>query len=310
MRAAHTVAEVRDAEAPLLASLPPGALMQRAVHGLLSHAVGFLGRRVYGRRVVVLAGGGDNGGDALWAGAKLAVRGARVDALAPGQTHPAGTAALLAAGGRLHRVVAPGEAVPPTGASEPKVLADDQVARLLAGADLVLDGLLGIGGRGGLRAAHARLAQLAPTARTIAVDVPSGVDADTGAVAGPAVQAAKTVTFGTYKRGLLLGPGATHAGELALVGIGLDLPAPDLTALDDGDVAALLPVPEPEDSKYTRGVLGLVGGSDRYPGAVVLATGGALRGGAGYLRVVAEARAAEHVRRAHPEGCGDGDRAG
>ncbi|WP_045877483.1 NAD(P)H-hydrate dehydratase [Pseudofrankia sp. DC12] len=298
MRAAHTVADVRDAEAPLLASLPPGALMQRAVHGLLSHAVAFLDRRVYGRRVVVLAGGGDNGGDALWAGAKLAARGARVDALAPGTTHPEGTAVLLAAGGRLHRVVAP-DSTP--GSGEPAALADDRVAALLARADLVLDGLLGIGGRGGLRAAHARLAELAPAARTIAVDVPSGVDADTGSVVGPAVRAARTVTFGTYKRGLLLGAGATHVGQLALVEIGLDLPEPDLTALDDDDVADLLPVPGPTDSKYTRGVLGLVGGSDRYPGAVVLATGGALRGGAGYLRVVAEARAAEHVRRAHPE---------
>jgi len=311
MRAAHTVAEVRDAEAPLLASLPPGALMQRAVHGLLSQAVAFLGRRVYGRRVVVLAGGGDNGGDALWAGAKLAARGARVDALAPGRTHAEGTAALLAAGGRLHRVLAPTEPVPAVSGSgaavsapsagSPRVLTDDRVARLLADADLVLDGLLGIGGRGGLRAAHARLAQLAPPERTIAVDVPSGVDADTGAVPGPAVRAARTVTFGTYKRGLLLGAGAAHTGDLVLVDIGLDLPAPDLTALDDADVAALLPAPGPEASKYTRGVLGLVGGSDRYPGAAVLAVGGALRGGAGYLRVVAEARAAEHVRRAHPE---------
>jgi hydroxyethylthiazole kinase-like uncharacterized protein yjeF len=295
MRSAHTVAEVRAAEAPLLASLPPGALMQRAVAGLTSHAVAFLGRQVYGRRVVVLAGGGDNGGDALWTGARLAERGARVDALAPGRTHPEGTAALLAAGGRLHRVVSP------DAADDPTALPDARVARLLTGADLVLDGLLGIGGRGGLRAAHARLAELAPAARTIAVDVPSGVDADTGDVPGPAVRAALTVTFGTYKRGLLLGAGATHTGRLALVGIGLDLPAPDLTALDDADVARLLPVPSPADSKYSRGVLGLVGGSERYPGAAVLAVGGALRGGAGYVRVIAEARAAEHVRRAHPE---------
>ncbi|MBL7502257.1 bifunctional ADP-dependent NAD(P)H-hydrate dehydratase/NAD(P)H-hydrate epimerase [Frankia sp. CNm7] len=274
--------------------------MQRAVYGLLGHAARRLDRQVYGRRVVVLAGGGDNGGDALWTGARLAARGARVDALAPGGTHQEGTAALLAAGGRLHRVVAPGEAGL-AGDGGPRVLPDERVAALLAGADLVLDGLLGIGGRPGLRGAHARLAELAPPERTIAVDVPSGVDADTGAAPGTAVRAALTVTFGTYKRGLLLGPGATHTGELALVDIGLDLPVPDLTALDDADVAALLPAPGPGDTKYTRGVLGLVGGSDRYPGAIVLATGGALRGGAGYLRVVAEARAAEHVCRAHPE---------
>jgi hydroxyethylthiazole kinase-like uncharacterized protein yjeF len=328
MRNAHTVAQVRAAEAPLLAALPAGALMQRAVHGLLAVCVRRLGR-VYGSRVVVLAGGGDNGGDALWTGARLAQRGAVVVALAPGRTHPEGTAALLAAGGRLYLVDAPAAgtarrgtppvpatpAEPATSATPagparpagsgrvpvPVALSEERIAALLADADLVLDGLLGIGGRGGLRPAYAQLARLTQPARTVAIDVPSGVDADTGAVHGDAVRAGTTVTFGTYKRGLLLGSGAVHAGEVALVGLGLELPPPDLTALDDADVAALLPVPGPTDSKYTRGVLGLVAGSGRYPGAAVLATGGALRGGAGYLRVVAEQRAAEHVRRAHPE---------
>jgi hydroxyethylthiazole kinase-like uncharacterized protein yjeF len=297
MRNAHTVAQVRDAEAPLLAALPPGALMQRAVHGLVAHVVRRLGR-VNGARIVVLAGGGDNGGDALWAGARLAARGARVDAIAPGRTHPAGSAALLAAGGRLHG---------------PDPAPDDDTLRTLLGrADLVLDGMLGIGGRGGLRAAHARLAALAPAQRTVAVDVPSGVDADTGAVAGPAVRASATVTFGTHKRGLWLMPGAAHTGPVELVDIGLELPEPDLRALDDADVAALLPVPDPESSKYRRGVLGLVAGSDAYPGAAVLAVGGALRGGAGYVRVIAEghsagsrgeihSRAGDLVHQAHPE---------
>ncbi|WP_250279495.1 NAD(P)H-hydrate dehydratase [Frankia sp. Cppng1_Ct_nod] len=309
MRHAHTVTQVRDAEAPLLASLPPGALMQRAVHGLLSHAARRLGR-IYGARVVVLVGSGDNGGDGLWAGARLAARGARVDALAPGRTHPAGTAALLAAGGRLHVVPdrdtgdpgQPDQGQHPfrTPVSGPRT-GHDTAARLLAGADLVLDGMLGIGGKGGLRPGYARLAMLAPAERTVAVDVPSGVDADTGAVAGMAVRAGSTVTFGTYKRGLLIAPGAGHAGYVELVDIGLALPAADLTALEDVDVSGLLPVPGPADSKYTRGVLGLVAGSDTYPGAAVLATGGALRGIAGYLRVASTQVAADHVRRAHPE---------
>jgi hydroxyethylthiazole kinase-like uncharacterized protein yjeF len=294
---AHTVAQVRAAEAPLLASLPPGALMQRAVSGLVAQVARRLGR-VHGARIVILAGGGDNGGDALWAGARLATRGARVDALAPGHTHPEGSAALLAAGGRLHG---------------PEPACDDALARtLLDASDLVLDGLLGIGGRGGLRPAHARLAALAPAERTIAVDVPSGVDADTGAVAGAAVRASATVTFGTHKRGLWVMPGAAYTGPVELVDIGLDLPEPDLRALDDAAVAALLPVPTAESSKYRRGVIGLVAGSDAYPGAAVLAVGGALRGGAGYLRVITEGqpgpgggrpstRAGDLVQQAHPE---------
>ncbi len=286
MRYAHTVADVRAAEAPLLVGLPDGALMQRAVAGLVAHVVRRLGR-VYGRRVAILAGGGDNGGDALWAGARLAARGARVDAFAPGATHPAGTAALLAAGGRRHSVGPDGP--------------DEAARRLLDQADLVLDGLLGIGGRGGLRPPHAALAALARPERTVAVDVPSGVDADTGAVTGAAVRASSTVTFGTRKPGLLVGAGAVHAGAVELVPIGLELGPPALEAFDDADVAALLPDPDAGASKYTRGVLGLVAGSAAYPGAAVLATGGALRGGAGYLRFVSEQGAADAVRAAHPE---------
>ncbi|MCM3926177.1 bifunctional ADP-dependent NAD(P)H-hydrate dehydratase/NAD(P)H-hydrate epimerase, partial [Frankia sp. AiPs1] len=91
MRNAHTVSQIRDAEAGLLACLPPGALMQRAVYGLVAHVARRLDH-VHGARIVVLAGAGDNGGDALWAGARLAARGARVDAIAPGRTHPEGSA--------------------------------------------------------------------------------------------------------------------------------------------------------------------------------------------------------------------------
>jgi hydroxyethylthiazole kinase-like uncharacterized protein yjeF len=120
-------------------------------------------------------------------------------------------------------------------------------------------------------------------------------------VPGPAIRASSTVTFGTLKRGLLLPPGAYHAGRVELVDIGLTVPEADLTALDEDDMTALLPRPGSEATKYTRGVLGLVAGSDPYPGAAVLATGGALRSAAGYLRVVTTAEAARAVRAAHPE---------
>ncbi|KIF02208.1 carbohydrate kinase, partial [Streptomyces sp. RSD-27] len=79
----------------------------------------------------------------------------------------------------------------------------------------------------------------------VAVDLPSGVDADTGEVAGPAVTADVTVTFGAYKPGLLIDPGASRVGAVRLVGIGLDLAgAPvETEALQHADVARLLPVP-------------------------------------------------------------------
>ena len=224
MRQAHEVAKVRAAEGALMAVLPEGALMQRAAFGLASVCARLL-EQPYGARVVVLAGSGDNGGDALYAGALLARRGAAVHAITAGsRTHPGGAGALRAAGGSAARPVrAP-------------------VPELIAQADLIVDGMLGIGGRGGLREPYAALAGQAAGSRAIVVatDLPSGIDADTGVVDGPAVQADVTVTFGTWKPGLLVDPGAGHAGVTELIDIGLapHLDAPDLVALQSADVAA------------------------------------------------------------------------
>ncbi|MFE4589475.1 NAD(P)H-hydrate dehydratase [Streptomyces laurentii] len=281
MRSAHRVETVRAAEAALMARVPDGALMQRAAAGLAAACAGLL-RRVYGARVVLLVGGGDNGGDALYAGARLARRGAAVHAVLLGaRAHEGGLAALRTAGGRV---------------------AEDPYD-VLAAADLVLDGITGIGGRGGLRPDAVPVARAArgSDAVVVAVDLPSGVDADTGEVAGEALRADATVTFGTYKPGLLVDPARAYAGALRLVDIGLDpyLPAPDLEALQHADVAALLPAPGAASDKYRRGVVGIVAGSARYPGAAVLAVTGALRGGAGAVRYVGHA--ADAVIAAHPE---------
>ncbi|MGW0901640.1 NAD(P)H-hydrate dehydratase, partial [Streptomyces goshikiensis] len=132
-----------------------------------------------------------------------------------------------------------------------------------------------------------------------AVDLPSGVDADTGEVAGAAVRADVTVTFGAYKPGLLIDPGASRTGAVRLVDIGLSLPEPEVEALQDAEVAALLPVPTAASDKYRRGVVGVVAGSEQYPGAAVLAVSGALRGGAGAVRYVGPA--ADAVLARYPE---------
>ena len=307
MRKAHDVATVRAAEQALMATVPPGALMQRAAAGLAAVCAGLAGK-VYGARIVVLAGSGDNGGDALYAGARLARRGARVTAVAAGgRVHEGGTAALRAAGGRV------------TGPDDPGL------PDVIAAADLVLDGLLGIGGHGGLREPYSTLAGLAaraggapgsPGPLMVAVDLPSGIDADTGVVDGPAVRADVTVTFGTWKPGLLIDPGAGHAGVVELVDIGLGpyLPAPTVAGFQAADVAALLRQPPGDSDKYRRGVLGIVAGSDRFTGAAALAVGGALRGGAGMVRLVSAGPAVAVVRQRWPEALtlatGDGTQAG
>jgi hydroxyethylthiazole kinase-like uncharacterized protein yjeF len=275
MRSAHTVKQVRAAEADLMARLPHGALMQRAAAGLANAVLDLLGRG-YGARVTLLVGSGDNGGDALYAGALLARRGVRVSAwLLSQKPHQEGLRALTRAGGRTV-TQAPRER-----------------------QDLVVDGIVGIGGRAGLqREAVAALEALAGVP-LVAVDVPSGVDVDTGELDGAAVRADVTVTFGTHKVSLLADPAAGHAGVVHLVDIGLDLPEARVESLQAADVAALLPRPDEHAHKYTRGVVGVRAGSATYPGAGVLCVAGAASGLCGMVRYLGGAPA--EVIAAHPD---------
>ncbi len=276
MRSAHTVEQIRAAEESLMATLPEGALMDRAATGL-AHAVLELLGGGYGARVHLFVGSGANGGDALFAGAALLRRGAAVDAqlLAPDRTHEAGLRAFRAAGGQV--VDGPGRRLP----------------------DVVVDGIVGIGGAGGLRPEAAAAVEALRGVPVVAVDVPSGVDVDTGRVDGPHVEATVTVTFGTHKVAHLVDPAARAAGAVHLVDIGLDLPPAEVTALQAEDVAALLPVPKPAAHKYTRGVVGVRAGSKDYPGAAVLCVAGASCGLAGMVRYVGDA--ADLVHAASPE---------
>ncbi len=305
MRQAHAVADVRAAEQALMAKVPDGVLMQRAAAGLASVCAGLLGH-VYGSCVVVLTGSGDNGGDGLYAGARLAARGASVVAIAAGsRVHEGGAAALTACGGTIVAAApSPAATAAVPGSTANDLTANDSEAEsAIAAADLVIDGLTGIGGHGGLREPAATLAALTAQARqdgavVVAVDLPSGIDADTGEVSGAAIQADVTVTFGTIKPGLLIDPGASQAGLTELVDIGLApyLRPPAVRSLQADDVAALLPQPWAESDKYRRGVLGLVAGSDQYTGAAVLSCGGAIRAGAGMVRFVSAEIAVGVVR--------------
>jgi hydroxyethylthiazole kinase-like uncharacterized protein yjeF len=258
--------------------------MQRAATGLATVCLRLLGR-AYGVRATLLVGAGNNGGDALFAGAHLAGRGAWVTAvlLDPHRAHAAGLAALRRAGGR--------------------VVDDGSGDTGLDRADLVVDGIVGIGGSGGLRARAAALVEQAATGPglMVAVDVPSGIDADTGSVDGTAFPAMHTVTFGAVKLGLVVGEGRTHAGRVHLVDIGLGPYLPPATAfqLTDDDAAARLEPPSGSDDKYSRGVVGIVAGSATYPGAGVLCTGAALRTRPGLVRYAGTA--ADGVRAAWPE---------
>lgn len=276
MTGLYDVAAVRAAEAQVMAALPDGALMERAATGLAAACAGLLTESsggMAGRRIVVLAGSGNNGGDALFAGAQLARRGALVEVVCTAATcHGEGLAALLSSGGRS--------------------LPLDRAGAAIDRADLVLDGIVGIGGRGGLQADAAALAEAARQsgALVVAVDVPSGVDASTGAVTDrtAVIDADVTVTFGCLKQGLLLSPGREHAGTIVLVDIGLKdaLPTPTARVLDSDDLAAAVPEPGPDDYKYSRGVVGIAAGSARYRGAAFMATASARHGNVGMVHVV------------------------
>ncbi|MBN0041989.1 bifunctional ADP-dependent (S)-NAD(P)H-hydrate dehydratase/NAD(P)H-hydrate epimerase [Cellulosimicrobium cellulans] len=343
---AWSVADVRAAEEPLLAAGVP--LMERASFALATVVARDLARRrsvalpdggrrdgrVTGARAVLLVGSGNNGGDTLHAGAYLARRGVEVLAVLTGEhAHAGGLAALRDAGGRVEVLVgSPDDATRPDRPHDhldPHVA--DRVAAQVVRADVVLDGLVGIGARGALRGVAADLVRrltavldvddeqtAAATggrgARrrpwVVAVDAPSGVGVHDGTVPGPVLRADRTVTFGAAKPGLLLPPATHLAGHGAVVDIGLRLgapggdgraPAPLVRRLEPADVAALWPVPGPTDHKYTRGVVGVVAGTPTFPGAAVLVATAAVRTGPGMVRYRGPDDATRAVLAARPE---------
>ena len=292
---AYGVDTIRESEATAIAEVGDDTLMQRAASGLAAAvaraAVRLLGR-VYGARILVLVGPGNNGGDALFAGARLARRGAAVTAVrCLGTPHERGLAALRAAGGRLIDI------------ADLDLVEDLRVrANERPEADLVVDGVLGIGGRPGLPDDVALLAREVAeySIPTIAVDLPSGVGADTGAVPGEAFWATQTVTFGERKPCHLVEPARQRCGEVEVIDIGLGSIPPGTSDLwlrqwEVEDLAAQWPYPDARSDKYSRGVVGIDTGSDSYPGAAIMNVYGAVHAGAGMVRFLGADRPAEVI---------------
>lgn len=296
MISAFTGQQIRDAEKPLLDSGEGAVLMQRAAYGLAQEVVRQVKRKrkLTGASVTVLAGKGNNGGDGLFAAAFLARRGMRTTAvLAAPEVHPGALAAFAAAGGRTLRLE-PGNA--------------EELAVMCAGDDAIIDALLGTGARGGLRGAAAEmiasLQELRPSL-VVACDLPSGLDAGTGEVHWPVLDADVTVTFGGIKAGLMTDPGEGCAGRVELVSIGIERGlrsvSPELRRLTAWDLGRLLPAPDRRAHKYSRGVLGVVAGSARFAGAAVLSVHSAALAGAGMVRYLGPESAARAVLSRTPE---------
>jgi len=285
-----TAAEMRAVDRATIAAGTPGeVLMERAgqgVAGALERAWG----SPLALRVLVLAGGGNNGGDGLVAARALAARGACVTVVvcAPRERVAGDARTMLerheANGGRV--------AFPADEAALAACVAEQ------GEWDFVVDALLGTGAEGeprGLVAAACRWANGLRDrgARVLAVDVPTGVSSDDGRAAADAVRAHRTVTFGHPRRGHYLWPGRGHRGELEVVDIGLvSFEQASLSPAELATAVALagrVPVREPRAHKGSAGSVLVVGGAPGLTGAVVLAARAAARAGAGYVRVAVPA---------------------
>lgn len=317
---------VRYMERPLLDDGVP--LMRMAASATARVAMKLLddeGLAVEDSRIAVLAGAGDNGGDGLYAGAMLAQEGAQVTAIAVGRSlHDVAFAAFVHAGGRV-LVLDPNADIPgcatgfSAGEAGERLRAAVEYAR---GSHVVLDAMTGIGANGALRGIPGTLvASLGETSRlpdrptlphnepsgdlplVVAVDTPSGVGVNDGALPGAYIPADVTVTFGAMKPCAMLPPAAYACGRLVLVDFGFDIDDPTPAAeMTDGDLAAeSIRLPHLEDGKYSRGVVGLVTGSARYPGAAVLTAKAAARSNVGMIRYMGPQRAQDMVLTAVPE---------
>ncbi len=250
--------------------LPGRILMERAGRAVAAAAAA---RALPGASALVLCGTGNNGGDGFVAARVLAGRGFDVVvALASRRDALRGDAALAAADW--------------TGKVEDAAAADPSAAAI------IVDALFGVGLTrdldDGLRAIVARVN--ASGRPVVAVDIPSGIDANTGAIRGAAIQATATVTFVARKPGHLLLPGRLHAGEVSVADIGVGIDAASvLTAPIRANGPALwrgaIPWPATDTHKFERGHVAVVSGPIGSTGAARLAARGALRAGAGLVTV-------------------------
>jgi NAD(P)H-hydrate epimerase len=274
-----SVAEMRALEASVMSGgVSELELQERAGLGVAEETARL--RRRPGS-VVALVGKGNNGRDAVVAARELARRGWRASLwLAPGHSVTEQELESLTSQGIAWQPISEEGETP-------------ALAEALADADVVLDGLLGVGARGAMRSPLAEVTRAlneisgqGDGPRVVAVDVPSGIDADTGEVAGEAVRADVTVTLGAVKTGLLRFPGADLVGRLELREIWVEH-----SDEDDYDPPRVIwqgDHPEPPrrsaaSHKYDHGRVLIIGGSARYVGAPFLAAAAAARSGAGLV---------------------------
>jgi ADP-dependent NAD(P)H-hydrate dehydratase / NAD(P)H-hydrate epimerase len=289
---AYAVSSVREAEAQAAsAGLAESELMSRAASGLAEVGTARLGAPG-GRRVVAMVGAGNNGGDALYAVASLARHGATVVVLTVADSvHEGGLQAARDAGVLVLDAL-------DAGADSGAV-----ISSTLREADLVIDGIVGIGGRPGLsQEIEGLLREVSDSAYVLAVDLPSGADPDGEVATQSCVFADETVTFIAAKPVHLLPATEPAVGRLTVLDIGVEISGtPVVERVTEDDVSWFWPQPGPADDKYSRGVLGIVAGGEKYTGAALLAVTSAVCSGAGMVRYVGPPTPTMLIRTQVPE---------
>jgi ADP-dependent NAD(P)H-hydrate dehydratase / NAD(P)H-hydrate epimerase len=252
-------------------SIPSSTLMERAGEGLAR----VVAARAPAGRIAIVCGKGNNGGDGIVAARLLRQAGREVEVLAVWPPEWM----LEEAAAQVRQLPGP-----------PPVAFD---ASRLDRAHVIVDALLGTGSKGAPRdpAADVIEAMNAAKAPVVAADVPSGVDASTGEVAGPAVRAVATATFHRGKPGLFVHPGKAYAGEVDVIDIGIPRGAPGRPEAGLIGPGVLRDVPRrgPSSTKFSSGNVFVIGGSAGLTGAPTMAAMAAMRAGAGYVTVAAPA---------------------
>lgn len=317
---------VRDMERPLL---DDGVPLMRMAASAAAHVTMTLlddeDLTIEDARVTLLVGAGDNGGDGLYAGAELANEGAHVTAIAVSRSlHEEAFSAFVHAGGRI-LALDPAAEIPgctmgfSAGEAGERLQAAVEYAQ---GSHVIIDAMTGIGVSGALRGIAGAIASSlgfdsklpdrpalpnnepsSDLPLVVAIDTPSGVGVNDGSLPGPYIPADVTVTFGAMKPCAMVPPASYACGHLTLVDFGFDIddcvPATEMT---DGDfVTDSIRLPQLSDGKYSRGVVGLVTGSARYPGAAVLSSAAAARTNTGMVRYLGPQRTQDMVLSSLPE---------
>lgn len=261
--------------------IPGVVLMENAALIVVEEIITFLGN-VSGKRVLVIAGKGNNGGDAFAVSRHLYNKGALVSLFITASKND------ITGDGAINLSIAEKSGIEPIEVVKEQSI--DKIKTEMEKADLIVDGMLGTGLKGEITGILAEIIRLVNCSGVpvFSIDIPSGINGETGKVMGTCIKATRTISFGLPKVGLLVHPGCEFTGQLIIADIGIPQKAINsinikLNTIQDSYVSQVLPVRLPDTHKGSYGKIFIIGGSLGMTGAGYLAAAGALRVGGGLV---------------------------